>query len=156
MRLVLLRKAPPCPPFLRRSHPGSPSQRLGLHHTQLAHIGTDRCAVDVRRFTAVCLTRILVSVIWLGQHRTRSGDEDQYEQCSFHPGLSLKVAACASAASVEWFASVDVSWASLSRRSAGMRSGHQIPRLRPQYPPPPPNSSNNTTMIRINSMGSLR
>jgi len=90
MRLVLLRKAPPCPPFLRRSHPGSPSQRLGLHHTQLAHIGTDRCAIYVRRFTAGCLTRILVSVIWLGQHRTPGCDEDQYEQCSFHPGLSLQ------------------------------------------------------------------
>ena len=95
MRLVLLRKAPPCPPFLRRSHPGSPSQRLGLHHTQLAHIGTDRCAIDVGRFTAGCLTRILVSVIWLGQHRTPGCDEDQYKQCSFHPGLSkVSLPAC--------------------------------------------------------------
>jgi len=100
MRLVLLRKAPPCPPFLRRSHPGSPSQRLGLHHTQLAHIGTDRCAIDVRRFTAGCLTRILVSVIWLGRRRTPGSDEDQHEQCSFHPGLSPRVAAaCAPTAS---------------------------------------------------------
>jgi hypothetical protein len=103
MRLVLLRKASPCSPFLRRCHPGGPSQRLGLHHTHLAHIGMDRCAIDVRRFTAGCLTRILVSVIWLGQHRTRGGDEDQYEQCSFHPGLSLRVAACAPTASVERF-----------------------------------------------------
>ena len=90
MRLVLLRKAPPCPPFLRRSHPGSPSQRLGLHHTQLAHIGTDRCAIDVRRFAPGCLTRTMVSVMWLGRRRTPGSDEDQYEQCSFHPGLSLQ------------------------------------------------------------------
>ncbi len=100
MRLVLLRKAPPCPPFLRRTHPGSPSQRPGLHHTHLTHIGTDRCAVDVRTFAPGCLTRILVNVIWLGRRRTPGCDEDQHEQCSFHPGVSPRVAAaCAPTAS---------------------------------------------------------
>ncbi len=94
MRLVLLRKAPPCPPFLRRTHPGSPSQRPGLHHTHLAHIGTERCAIDMRRFAPGCLTRILVNVIRLGRRRTPGSDEDQHEQCSFHPGLSSKSRRC--------------------------------------------------------------
>ena len=29
-------------------------------------------------------------MIRLGQHRTPGSDEDRYEQCSFHPGLSLR------------------------------------------------------------------
>src|SRR6202011_1740377 len=40
-------------------------------------------------------------------------------------------------------------------RNAEESVHHQWPRRRPQYPPPP-NKSTSTTMIRINSMGSLR
>ena len=44
---VLLRKAPPCSPFLPCGHPGSSSQRPGLRQPYLSHISADRSAVDM-------------------------------------------------------------------------------------------------------------
>jgi len=52
----------------RRPEPAWPAP------THLTHIGTDRVAADVRRFTPGCLPRILASVIWLGPHWTPGGE----------------------------------------------------------------------------------
>ena len=71
----LRHKTLPCSAFLLRCHAGSTSLRLGLHQTDLSHIGADRLAGDLQ---LIC------------QRGARSSEEDQREQGSFHPRRFLK------------------------------------------------------------------
>jgi hypothetical protein len=73
--IFLRHKTLPRSAFLLRCHAGSTSLRLGLHQTDLSHIGADRLAGDLQ---LIC------------QRGARSSEEDQREQGSFHPRRFLK------------------------------------------------------------------
>ena len=73
-KIFLRHKTLPFSAFLLRCHSGSTSLRLGLHQTDLSHIGADRLAGDLQ---LIC------------QRGARSSEED-HEQGSFHPRRFLK------------------------------------------------------------------
>ena len=73
--IFLRHKTLPCSAFLLRCHSGSTSLRLGLHQTDLSHIGADRLAGDLQ---LIC------------RRGARSSEEDQHEQGSFHQRCFLK------------------------------------------------------------------
>jgi len=74
-RNFLRYKTLPCTALLLRRHAGSTSLRLGLFQTDLSHKGADRLAGDLQ---LIC------------ERGTRSSEEDQHEQGSFHPRRFLK------------------------------------------------------------------